>query len=174
MHLWFIHFLCVAYVAEDIDSTRLLITFQPFQIQVRTVSVEIFQLSWEHWQAWLILIFVSASLIRTFSLCCLCCWRYWFLTLIDALPTFPNSGNNTLSGNIPTQLGALKSLYYLDFGKYISDAYIFSVLPMLLKILIPLTYWCPSNLSKYSWEQSWWKYSNSVGSIDKLVLSWFW
>ena len=151
MHLWCIHFLLVAYVAEDIDSTCLLMPFQPFQIQWITCFLEIFQLSWEHWQACIILILVSTSLIHTFSLCCLCCWRYWFHALIDNLPTFPNIADNSLSGNIPTELGALTSLSYLYLSKCISDSYIFSVLPMLLKILIPHTYWCPSNLSKYRW-----------------------
>ena len=42
----------------------------------------------------------------------------------DISPIFSKTGNNSLTGNIPTEIGELSSLNHLGFGKYIYFIYI--------------------------------------------------
>ena len=59
------------------------------------------------------------------------------LSLFDISPIFPNVDSNSLSGSIPTELGALTSLTGLYICKYIEFVYlVYHVVPYAIQDVV--------------------------------------
>ena len=146
------------------------------KLQITSTLLGRFQLRLDLLQAWLIFPFVSnmQNAYKGWWLLTFMSHQYYIATSI-IFPTPQNSGENSLSGSIPTEIGYLTSLATLNFCKWHAKRI---QRMMIANFHVPPIPYCHlyhiSYITKNRWNQPYWNDSNWDRISHRLDCSSIW